>query len=187
LLQIIKVQTQADKMITEQEYNDAEEQYISLTDKKLGKLAEQAAEEQPALFVYVATYYDFLQEDDSKDFFLQLIYSTWIAYTNKYELKRKLTVEDLEKMEEADEKLINDLSGNEDAIVGEALKRMTKHPQAALIGCIYIQIGEYFELDQVQDEFESDNPHHQDAGIISGVINSFVNLLEKARNILYAT
>ena len=86
-------------MITEQDYINAEEQYINLTDEEVGQLAQKAADAQPALFVYVATYYDFLKEDDNKEFFIQMIYSTWIAYNNKYKLKKKLTIEDVEKMQ----------------------------------------------------------------------------------------
>jgi hypothetical protein len=170
-------------MITEQDYIDAEEQYINLTDEELGQMAQQAADAQPSLFAYVATYYDFLKEDDNKEFFIQMIYSTWITYNNKYELKRKLTIDDVEKMDEAEGNRLNELYENQDALIGEVLRRMTKHPQSELIGYIYVQIGDFFGMEQLEDE-NSDDPSFNDAGIISGVINSFVNLLEKTRETL---
>jgi hypothetical protein len=171
-------------MITEQDYNEAEEQYLSLTDEELGQLAQEAADLQPALFTLIATYYDFLEEDDNKEFYIQIVYSIWIAYNNKYELKRKLSIEEIEKMEESDEKQLNDLYKNEDAIIDEAIRRMTEHPQAVLLGYLYMQIGDFFGMEQPGDE-NSESNTHQDAGITSGVINSVINLLEKARQVLY--
>ena len=171
-------------MITEQDYINAEEQYINLTDEALGQLAQQAAEAQPALFTFVATYYDFLEDDDNKEFYIQIIYSTWIAYNNKYELKRKLGIEEIEKMDEEEENKLNALSKNEDAILREAIRRMTEHPQALLIGHLYTLIGDFFGVEQLNDKNPEDSTY-QDAGITSGVINSFINLLEKSRQVLY--
>lgn len=165
-------------MITEQEYIKAEDQYINLADHDLGKLVQNAADTQPALFVFVATYYDLLQEDDNKDFFLQVIYSTWIAYNNKYKLCRQITIEEVTKMDESEEKLLTEINQNEEAMIGEALKRITSHPQSELVGYLYMLIGDYFGLDEDQESEE--NPKY-DAGVISGVINSFINLLEKSR------
>ena len=59
-------------MITEQDYITAEKQYINLTDEEVGLLAQKAVDTQPALFVYIATYYDFLKADDNKEFFIQI-------------------------------------------------------------------------------------------------------------------
>jgi hypothetical protein len=171
-------------MITEQEYIKAEKQYIRLTDDELGQLAQRAADAQPALFTFVATYYDFLEEDDNKEFYIQIVYSTWIAYNNKYELKRKLSIEEIEQMDEDEEKKLNALYKNEEAVLREAVRRMTEHPQALLIGHLYTLIGDFFGVEQLDDK-DPDNSTYQDAGITSGVINSFINLLEKARQVLY--
>ncbi|MDP4264209.1 MAG: hypothetical protein Q8941_16895 [Bacteroidota bacterium] len=171
-------------MITEQDYSAAEEQYISLTDDELGQLARKAAEAQPALFAYIANYYDSLVEDDSKDFYIQLVYSTWIAYNNKYILKSILDIEEIEKMDEMEGKRLNDLYENEEAILHEVLRRMTEHPQVQLLGSVYTRIGDFYGEEQLADE-NAENPSYQDAGIISGVINSFINLLEKIRQVIY--
>ena len=48
-------------MITNKEIIDAEDQYTNLSDKDLKQLAENAALEQPALFVFVAAYYEGLK------------------------------------------------------------------------------------------------------------------------------
>lgn len=171
-------------IITEQDYIDAEEEYINLTDEELGQLAQKAADEQPALFTFVASYYDFLEEDENKEFYIHLIYSTWIAYNNKYKLKRKLSIEEIEKMDEEEEKKMNELTKNEDAVLNEAMSRLTEHPQAKLIAHLYLQIGDFFGLEQLDDN-DPENSDYKDAGITSGVINSFINLLEKARQALY--
>ena len=170
-------------MITEIEYQAAEEQYFSMADKEIEKLAKESAEEQPAIFVYIAANYENVEDDDNKDFFLQLIYSTWLAYKNKYTLKRKLSIEEIEKQDEADEKLANEPSGNNDAMMEEVMRRIITHPQAQLIGHLYTLIGDFFgfdaDLDNTDEHSESYDP---ESGIISGVINSFISLLEKARN-----
>ncbi|HLG39611.1 MAG TPA: hypothetical protein VI461_08075 [Chitinophagaceae bacterium] len=171
-------------MITEQGYLDAEEQYINLTEEELGQLAREAAEAQPALFVFIATYYELLEEEENKHFFVQMVYSTWLAYKNKYELKRKLSIEEIEKMEEKEDKRLNELYQNQDEIINEALQRMTQHPQSELIGYLYTQIGDYFGIEELDDD-DSDDPAYRDAGLISGVINAYVNLLEKARQPMY--
>ena len=167
-------------MITEQDYINAEDQFINLTNKELVQLAKKAADAQPALFVFIAACYDSLGKDENKEFYIQSIYSTWIAYNNKYKLKRKLNIEEIEKTEE---KLSNDIYKNEDALIDEALKRMTEHPQAALAEHLRMQIDDFFGPDQLQDE-NSKKSSYPDAGIISGVINSFINLLEKTRETL---
>jgi len=178
---------QKNKMITATEYQAAEERYFSLSDKEIGKLAKDSVEEQPALFVYIAANYENVEDEDNKEFFLQLVYSTWLAYKHKYKLKRKLSIEEVEKQDEADEKLLNELSGNEDAMMEEAIKRMTAHPQAQLIGHLYTQIGDFFGFDEAPDDpDEVTESYDPESGIISGVINSFVSLLEKARNPLLA-
>jgi hypothetical protein len=173
-------------MITETEYQAAEERYFALSDKELGKLAKESTEEQTALFVYIAANCENLEDVDNKDFFLQLIYSTWLAYTHKYTLKRKLSIEEIEKQDEADEKLLNELSGNENALMEEAMKRLTTHPQALLIGHLYTLIGDFFGFDQYPDQDEMTEDFDPESGIISTIINSFVSLLEKARNPLSA-
>jgi hypothetical protein len=174
-------------MITEKEYQAAEDWYFAMSDKEIEKLATESAEEQPAIFVYIAANYENVEDEDNKEFFLQLIYSTWLAYKHKYTFKRKLSIKDLEKQDEADEKLVNDLSGNDDALMEEVLKRMTTHPQAQLIGHLYTLIGDFFGLDQYPDKpDEMTEGYDPESGIISGVINSFVSLLEKARNPLSA-
>lgn len=170
-------------MITEIEYQAAEEQYFSMADKEIEKLAKESAEEQPAIFVYIAANYENVEDDDNKDFFLQLIYSTWLAYKNKYTLKRKLSIEEIEKQDEADEKLVNELSGNNDALMEEVMRRIITHPQAQLIGHLYTLIGDFFGFDvDLDDTDEHSESYDPESGIISGVINSFVSLLEKARN-----
>jgi hypothetical protein len=173
-------------MITEQEYLDAEDQYINLTERKLGQLAKEAAEAQPALFVFIATYYELLQEEQSKHFFVQIVYSTWLAYNNKYILKRKLSIEEIERMEEKEDKRLNELYNNEDEMINEALQRMTQHPQSELIGYLYTQIGDYFGIEELDDD-DSDDPVYRDVGLISGVMNTYVNLLEKTREVLYTS
>ena len=173
-------------IITEQDFFDAEDQYINLPDQALKELAENSATEQPALFVFVAAYYENLTEEENKEFFLQLIYSIWIAYKSKYKLKRKLSIQEIEKMDEDEEKLLTDLYENEDAVMGEALKRMTQHPQHELIGHLYEMIGDYFGFNDLEDE-EFENGSANDSGIISGAVNLFVNLLEKARQELYVS
>ena len=171
-------------IITEQDFIDAEDQYINLSDKELEQLAQGSAKEQPALFVFVATYYEFITDSENKEFFLQLIYSTWIAYKNKYKLKRKLSIEEIEKMDEDEEKLLTEIEENEDKIMQEAIKRMTNHPQPELIGYLYKQIGDFFQFDNLKKD-DIDNNSTNDSGIISGTINLFINLLEKARQNLY--
>jgi hypothetical protein len=171
-------------MITAQDYMTAEEQYISMSDEELGQLARKAGNEQPAIFTFIAIRYELLKEDESKDFYIQLVYSTWLAFTNKYKLKRKLSIVEVEKMDEAEEKLLSNLYDNQDAVIDEALHRMIAHPQAALIGHLYMQIGDFFEFDEQEDE-EFENDIHRDSGILTGVINLFVNLLEKSRQSLY--
>ncbi len=173
-------------IITEQDFFDAEDQYLNLSDEELKQLAEGSASEQPALFVFVATYYENLTEEENKEFFLQLIYSTWIAYKSKYKLIRKLSIPEIEKMDEDEEKLLTGLSENEDAIMGEVLKRMTQHPQPELIGHLYETIGDFFEFNELESE-EDENDPANDAGIVSGAVNLFVNLLEKARQELRAS
>jgi hypothetical protein len=174
-------------MITETEYQAAEERYFAMSDKEIETLAKKSAEEQPAIFVYIAANYENVEDEDNKELFLQLVYSTWLAYQHKYTLKRKLSIEEIENQDEADEKLLNELSGNENAMMEEAMKRLTTHPQALLIGHLYTLIGDFFGFDG-----EPDNPDEltedfdPESGIISGVINSFVSLLEKARNPLSA-
>jgi hypothetical protein len=164
-------------MITEQEYLEAEDQYISLTDVELGQMAKEAGEAQPALFVFVATYYESLQEEESKHFFVQMVYSIWLIYVQKYTLRKKLSIKDVEEMEKSEDKRLNELYENEDEIIREVLQRMTLHPQSELIGYLYTQISDYFGIDNVG----ADDPEFHDAGIISGVISAYVNLLEKAR------
>ena len=174
-------------MITATEYLAAEEKYFSLSDKEIEKLAKESAEEQPAIFVYIAANYENLEDEDNKEFFLQLVYSTWLAYKHKYRFKRKLSIEEIEKQDEADEKLLNEFSVNEEAMVEEAVKRLTNHPQSQLIGHLYTLIGDFFRLDQYPDNLnEMTEGYDPESGIISGVINSFVSLLEKARNPLSA-
>lgn len=170
-------------MITEIEYQAAEKFYFSMADKELEKLAKESAKEQPAIFVYIAANYENVEDEDNKEFFIQLIYSTWLAYKHKYTLKRKLSIEEIEKQDEADEKLLNELSGNNDAMIEEAMRRMTTHPQAQLIGHLYTLIGDFFGFDEDHDNTdELSESYDPESGIISGVINSFVSLLEKARN-----
>ena len=171
-------------MITEQEYIDAEDEYNNLTDEEVGELAQKAADAQPALFTFVASYYDFLEEDESKEFYIHLIYSTWIAYNNKYKLTRKLSIKEIEKMDEEEEKKLNALNNNDDAMLQEAISRTMQHPQAQLIGLLYTHIGDFFGFEEM-DENDPESSGYQDAGITSGVINSFINLLEKARQVLY--
>ena len=173
-------------IITEKDFIDAEDQYINLSDQELEQLAQGAASEQPALFVFVASYYDFILEIENKEFFLQLIYSTWIAYKNKFELKRKLSIEEIEKMDEDEEKLLTEIDENEDEIMQEAIKRMTSHPQPELIGHLYGRIGDYIQFDELKN-VDIENNSTNDAGIISGTINLFINLLEKARQSLYVS
>jgi hypothetical protein len=174
-------------MITEIEYQAAEERYFSMSDKEIEKLATESAEEQPAIFVYIVANYENVEDEDNKEFFLQLIYSTWLAYKHKYTLKRKLSIEEIEKQDEEDEKLVNELSGDNDAMMEEVLRRMTSHPQAQLIGHLYTLIGNFFGFDQYPDNpDEMTESYDPESGIISGVINSFVSLLEKARNPLSA-
>jgi len=174
-------------MITEKEYQAAEERYFSLSDKEIGKLAKESAEEQPAIFVYIAANCENLEDEDNKEFLLQLIYSTWLAYKHKYTLKRKLSIEEIEKQDEEDEKLANELSGNEDAMIEEATRRMTTNPQAQLIGHLYTLIGDFYGFDKYADNpDEMTESFDPESGIISGVVNSFVSLLEKARNPLSA-
>src|SRR5436190_6782664 len=129
-------------MITNKEIIDAEDQYSNLSDKDLKLLAENAALEQPALFVFVAAYYEGLKEDESKELFLQLIYSVWIAYKNKYKLKRRLSIEEIERMDEEEEKRLSDLSQDEDAMISEVLTRITQHPKPELTAYIYTTIGD---------------------------------------------
>jgi hypothetical protein len=167
-------------IITEQDFFNAEDQYINLSDQKLKQLAEGSAMEQPALFVFVAAYYENLVEEESKEFFLQLIYSIWIAYASKYKLTRKLSIQEIEKMDEDEEKLLTGLYENEDAIMGEVLKRITQHSQPELIAHLYQIIGDFFTFDDLEQE-EVENGSANDAGIISGAVNLFVNLLEKTR------
>jgi hypothetical protein len=178
------MKTKQTTMITEQEYFAAEDEYINLTDEQVGQLAQKAADAQPALFTFVAAYYDSLEEDESKEFYIHLIYSTWIAYNHKYKLTRKLSIKEIEKMDEEEEKKLIALNNNEDAMLQEAINRTTQHPQAQLIGLLYTQIGDYFGFDEM-DENDPESSGYQDAGITSGVINSFINLLEKARQVLY--
>jgi len=173
-------------IITEQDFIDAEDQYINLSDQELEQLARSSAKEQPALFVFVATYYESVTDVENKEFFLQLIYSTWIAYKNKYKLKRKLSIQEIEKMDEDEERLLTELNENEDEIMKEALKRMTSHPQSELIGHLYELIGDFFQFDDLKNE-DIENNSTNDAGIISGTMNLFVNLLEKARQSLYVS
>jgi hypothetical protein len=173
-------------IITEQDFIDAQEQYLNLSDSELARLAKKAVDEQPAIFAFIAASYDLLKEDENKEFYVQLVYSIWIAYNKKYKLKRKLNIKEVEDMNEADEKLMNELYNSEDALIGEVMKRMTKHSQATLIGYLYTLIGDFFKLDELQDEdFENDS--YRDSGIISGAVNSFVNLLEKSRQDLYVS
>ncbi len=172
-------------MITEQDFTDAEKQYLNLADNELAQLAKKAASEQPAIFAFVAASYELLKGDENKEFYVQLVYSTWIAYNKKYKLKRKLNIEEVERMNEADEKLMNELYNNEDALIAEVMRRMIKHPQAALVGHLYMLIGDFFELDKFEDE-DIENDSYHDSGIISGAVNSFINLLEKSRQGLYA-
>jgi hypothetical protein len=174
-------------MITETEYQAAEERYFSMSDKEIEKLAKESAEEQPAIFVYIAVNYENVEDIDNKEFFLQLVYSTWLAYKHKYTLKRKLSIEEIEKQDEADEKLLNELTGNEDAMLEEAVRRISTHPQARLIGHLYTLIGDFFGFDQYPDgQDDMTENFDPESGIISGVVNSFVSLLEKARNPLAA-
>ena len=56
-------------MITETEYQAAEDQYFSMPDKEMEKLAKSSADEQPALFVYIAANYENVEDEDNKDFF----------------------------------------------------------------------------------------------------------------------
>jgi hypothetical protein len=167
-------------MITNNDIIEAEDQYINLSDKGLKKLAETAAVEQPALFVFVATYYEGLKEDESKELFLQLIYSIWIAYQNKYKLKRQLSIEEIERMDEEEEKRLNSLYEDEEAIISEVLKRMTQHPQPELTAHIHTTIGDFFGFDDLDDE-EINGDSLNDSGIISGTVTLFINLLESAR------
>jgi hypothetical protein len=113
-----------------------------------------------------------------------MVYSTWLAYNNKYMLKRKLSIEEIEKMEEKEDKRLTELHEHQDEIIDEALKRMTEHPQSKLIGYLYTQIGDYFGIEELDDD-DSDDPAYRDAGLISGVISAYVNLLEKSRDVLY--
>jgi len=176
--------TKNQNMITNNEIIDAENQYINLSDKDLKQLVEKAALEQPALFVFVATYYEGLKEDDSKELFLQLIYSIWIAYQNKYKLKRQLSIEEIESMDEEEERRLNNLYQDEEAMISEVLKRMTQHPQPELTAHIHTTIGDFFGFDDLDDEeIESDSLN--DSGIVSGTVTLFVNLLESARENLH--
>jgi hypothetical protein len=173
-------------IITAKDFIEAEDQYINLSDEELKQLAESSAQEQPALFVFVAAYYEGLKEEENKEFFLQLIYSIWIAYKNKYKLKRKLSIQEIEKLDEEEEKLLSKLYENEDEIITEALKRMTQHPQPELTGHLYEMIGDFFDFTDLEDE-DIESGSVNDSGIISGAVNLFVNLLEKAKENLYVS
>ena len=114
---------------------------------------------------------------------MQLIYSTWLAYKHKYKLIRKLSIEDIDKQNEADEKLVNELTDNNDAMTEEAMRRITTHPQSQLIIHLYTLIGNFFGFEGDPDSpDELTESYDPESGIISGVIHSFVSLLEKARN-----
>jgi len=115
-----------------------------------------------------------------------LIYSIWIAYKNKYKLKRQLTIQEIEKMDEEEEKLLSKLYENEDEIITEALKRITEHSQPELVGHLYEMIGDFFGLDDLKDD-DIESGSVNDSGIISGAVNLFVNLLEKSRENLYVS
>lgn len=167
-------------MITEEDYLKAEKQYISLTDHEIEQLAKWSAEEQPALFTFVAAYYESLEEEDNRDFYIQLVYTTWIAYKNKYELTRQLKIEEIEQMDADEEKRLLECYNSEEELLRETLRRMTEHPQAQLIGHLYTQIGDFFGEEQLSEENAGSGSYH-DAGIISGVMNSYINLLEKTR------
>ena len=145
-----------------------------------------SATEQPALFVFVATYYELITDEENKEFLLQVTYSTWIAYKNKYVLGRELKIQEIEKMDEDEEKRLTEISKNEDELMEEAINRITDHPQPELMMMLFKQVGDFFQIDDLKNE-EIDDNSNNDAGLISGVINMFINLLEKARQPLYAS
>lgn len=170
-------------MISIEEYQAAEEQYFEMPDKELATLAKLSAEEQPAIFAFLAVNLDYLEDEDNKDFFIQLIYSTWLVYKNKYTFNKVLRIEEIEEQDVAEETLLTNISENNEAMMEEVIKRITTHPQAQLIGYLYTLIGDFFGFDvELSEDDEIIEDYDPESGIISGAINSFISLLEKARN-----
>lgn len=173
-------------MIKVEDLAFAEDLLIEMPDDEFLQLAKQAIEAQPAIFTFISTYYEALLSEESKEFYIHLVYSIWLAYNNKYKLRKVISIGEIEKMEEEEEDNLNKLSGDEEAMYREALRRTTTHPQAAILSHIYTLIAEFYGID---DENGSDNPDTDmdEGGIISGVMNTYINLLEKARNPLQVT
>ena len=170
--------------ITEEEVMKAEDKYVNLNEHEIKKLAESAFKEQPALFTFIAAVVETLEEEEAQEFFLQLVYVTWVAYKEKYALKRQLSIEEVEHTNDEDDKFMESLADNEEALMSEVLRRMIEHPQAALMSYVHLQIGDFFEIDEQEDE-DFDEDEYLDSGVISKTLNTFINLLEKARQGLY--
>lgn len=170
--------------ITEEEVIKAEDKYVNLNEREVKKLAESAFKEQPALFTFIAAVVETLEEEEAQEFFIQLAYVTWIAYKDKYSLKKQLSIEEVEQANDEDDKFMESLADNEEALMSEVLRRMMEHPQAALMSYVHLQIGDFFEIDE-QEEEDFDEDEYLDSGVISKTLNTFINLLEKARQGLY--
>mgnify|MGYP001312257624 CR=1 FL=1 len=170
-------------MISETEFTEAEDIVIDMSDKDFLQLSKDAANAQPAIFTFISVCYESLTSEDGKDFFLHLVYSIWQAYKNKYKLRKVVSIDEIEKTETEEEENLKKIDSDEEAMLQEIIQRTTRHPQAILLSCIYSQIGEYYNLD---DEVCPEDLN-KEAGIISGAINTYINLLEKARNPLRIT
>lgn len=168
-------------MISEKEFTAAEDIVADMPDEEFIQMTTDAVQAQPAIFTFIAAYYESLSSEDGKDFYIHLVYSIWLAYNKKYKLKKVISIAEIEKMEKEEEDNLNKLSGDEEAMFREALRRTTTHPQAAIFSHIYTLIAEFYGI---ENETGADNPgtDMNEAGIISGVMNTYINLLEIARN-----
>lgn len=170
-------------MIKVEDLAFAEDLLIEMPDDEFLQLAKQAIEAQPAIFTFISTYYEALLSEESKEFYIHLVYSIWLAYNQAYNLKKVIRIGEIEKMEKEEEVLMK--LANDDAMFREVMKRTTNHPQAVMLFYIYSKIAEFFGIDEDKDTGNSGcNMNERD--IIIGMMNTYINLLEKARSPLTA-